>query len=78
MTYVEALQTVRGAGRAESGALQTQKAVLASLDAQILTAKKEDKPALIRKRDEVYAQMLKTGGGGATSPGKVIDFNAIK
>jgi hypothetical protein len=78
MTYVEALQTVKGAGRAESSALQTQKAVLASLDAQILTAKKEDKPALIRKRDEVYAQMLKTGGGGAPSAGKVIDFNAIK
>jgi hypothetical protein len=78
MSYVEALQTVRGAGRAESTALQNQKAVLASLDAQILMAKKEDKPALQRRRDEIYAQMLKIGGSGSGGSGKVIDFNAIK
>jgi hypothetical protein len=77
MTYLEALQAVRGAGRAESTTLQNQKAVLASLDAQILTAKKEEKAALIRKRDEIYSQMLKTSSGSG-APGKVIDFNAIK
>jgi hypothetical protein len=77
MTYLEALQAVRGAGRAESTTLQNQKAVLASLDAQILTAKKEEKAALMRKRDEIYNQMLKMSSGSG-APGKVIDFNAIK
>lgn len=77
MTYLEALQAVRGAGRAETTTLQNQKAVLASLDAQILTAKKEEKAALMRKRDEIYNQMLKTSSGSG-APGKVIDFNAIK
>jgi hypothetical protein len=77
MSFLEALQSVRGAGRAESTTLQNQKAVLASLDAQILTAKKDEKPALMRKRDEIYNQMLRTSSGSG-APGKVIDFNAIK
>jgi hypothetical protein len=77
MSFLEALQSVRGAGRAESTTLQNQKAVLASLDAQILTAKKEEKAALMRKRDEIYNQMLRTSSGSG-APGKVIDFNAIK
>jgi hypothetical protein len=77
MSYLEALQAVRGAGRAETTTLQNQKAVLASLDAQILTAKKEEKAALMRKRDEIYNQMLRTSSGSG-APGKVIDFNAIK
>lgn len=64
MTYLEALQAVRGAGRAETTTLQNQKAVLASLDAQILTAKKEEKAALMRKRDEIYNQMLKMAPSG--------------
>jgi hypothetical protein len=77
MSFLEALQSVRGAGRAESTTLQNQKAVLASLDAQILTAKKDEKAALMRKRDEIYNQMLRTSSGSG-APGKVIDFNAIK
>jgi hypothetical protein len=77
MSYLEALQAVRGAGRAETTTLQNQKAVLASLDAQILTAKKDEKAALMRKRDEIYNQMLRTSSGSG-APGKVIDFNAIK
>ena len=66
---------VRGAGRTESVELQKQKAILASLDSQILLAKKEDKPALMQRRDEVYKQLMGNAGGGS---GKVIDFNAIK
>jgi hypothetical protein len=77
MTYLEALQAVRGAGRAETTTLQNQKAVLASLDAQILTAKKEEKAALQRKRDEIYNQMLRMPSGSG-APGKVIDFSSIK
>lgn len=75
--FAEALQLVRGASRSESAALQNQKAVLASLDAQILSAKKEDKALLQRKRDEIYSQMLKMDSGAPTT-GKVIDFGSIK
>lgn len=65
MSFLEALQAVRGAGRAESTTLQNQKAVLASLDAQItMTSNKEQKAALMRKRDEIYNQMLKTAPSG--------------
>jgi hypothetical protein len=73
--FSTALQMVRGAGRTESVELQKQKAILASLDSQILLAKKEDKPALMQRRDEVYRQLMGNTGGGS---GKVIDFNAIK
>jgi hypothetical protein len=73
--FSTALQMVRGAGRTESVELQKQKAILASLDSQILLAKKEDKPALMQRRDEVYKQLMGNTGGGS---GKVIDFNAIK
>jgi hypothetical protein len=56
--FSTALREVRGAGRADSLEMQKAKMALASIDNQILSAKKDEKPALIAERDRIYKALM--------------------
>jgi len=56
--FATALREVRGAGKAESIDMQKAKLALASIDNQILSAKKSEKPALIAERDKIYNALM--------------------
>jgi hypothetical protein len=56
--FATALREVKGAGRADSLEMQKAKMALASIDNQILSAKKDDKPALIAERDRIYRALM--------------------
>jgi hypothetical protein len=56
--FATALREVRGAGRADSLEMQKAKMALASIDNQILSAKKDEKPALIAERDRIYKALM--------------------
>jgi hypothetical protein len=56
--FATALREVRGAGKAESLDMQRAKLALASIDNQILSAKKAEKPALIAERDKIYNALM--------------------
>lgn len=64
MSLEQALQAVKGAGRAESNDIVRAKAALAQINEQLLTMKKDDpsRAALIAQRDQI-TQALMTGGG---------------
>jgi hypothetical protein len=55
--FATALREVRGAGKADSLDMQKAKMALASIDNQILSAKKDEKPALIAERDRIYKML---------------------
>jgi hypothetical protein len=56
--FATALREVRGAGRADSLEMQRAKVALAAIDNQILSAKKDEKPALIAERDKIYKALM--------------------
>jgi hypothetical protein len=56
--FATALREVRGAGRADSLEMQRAKVALAAIDSQILSAKKDEKPALIAERDRIYKALM--------------------
>jgi hypothetical protein len=56
--FSTALREFKGAGRAESLEMQKAKMALASIDNQILSAKKDEKPALIAERDRIYKALM--------------------
>jgi hypothetical protein len=56
--FATAYREVKGAGRADSLDMQKAKLALASIDSQILSAKKDDKPALIAERDRIYKALM--------------------
>lgn len=68
MSLEQALQAVKGAGRAESNDITRAKAALAQINEQLLTMKKDDpsRAALIAQRDQI-TQALASGQGSQTS-----------
>lgn len=72
MTLEQALQAVKGAGRAESNDIVRAKAALAQINEQLITMKKDDpsRAALIAQRDQITQAML-SGGGTQTAGGGV-------
>jgi hypothetical protein len=70
MSLEQALQVVKGAGKAESNDIARAKAALTQLNEEILTMKKDDprRAALITQRDQI-TQMLMSGGGSQTAGG---------
>jgi hypothetical protein len=56
--FTTALREVRGAGKADSLEMQRAKIALAAIDNQILSAKKDEKPALIAERDKIYKALM--------------------
>jgi hypothetical protein len=55
--FSTALREVEGARGADSLDMQRAKLALASIDNQILSAKKDEKPALIAERDKIYRML---------------------
>lgn len=68
MTLEQALQAVKGAGRAESNDIVRAKAALAQINEQLLVMKKDDpaRAALIAQRDQI-TQALAAGPGTQTA-----------
>jgi hypothetical protein len=56
--FATALREVRSAGRADSLDMQRAKIALAAIDNQILSAKKDEKAALIAERDKIYKALM--------------------
>jgi hypothetical protein len=72
MTLEQALQAVKGAGRAESNDINRAKAALAQINEQLILMKKDDpaRAALIARRDQITQSLtsggsMQTAGGGA-------------
>ena len=70
MTLEQALQAVKGAGRAESNDINRAKAALAQINEQLLLMKKDDpsRAALMAQRDQI-TRMLTSGAGAQTVGG---------
>jgi hypothetical protein len=70
MSLEQALQAVKGAGKAESNDIARAKAALTQINEQLLTMKKDDpsRAALIAQRDQI-TQMLMSGGSTQTAGG---------
>ncbi len=71
MSLEQALQAVKGAGRAESNDIARAKAALAQINEQLMLMKKDDpsRAALIARRDQITQSLtsgsMQTAGGGA-------------
>jgi hypothetical protein len=72
MSLEQALQAVKGAGRAESNDIARAKAALAQINEQLLLMKKDDpaRAALIAQRDQI-TRALTSGAGAQTASGGV-------
>jgi hypothetical protein len=72
MSLEQALQAVKGAGRAESNDIARAKAALAQINEQLLLLKKDDpaRAALIAQRDQI-TRALTSGAGAQTASGGV-------
>ena len=79
MSLEQALQAVKGAGKAESNDIVRAKAVLAQINEQLMTMKKDDpsRAALIAQREQI-TQGLMSGGGSqaAGGGGGIMRFDA--
>jgi hypothetical protein len=72
MSLEQALQAVKGAGKAESNDINRAKAALAQINEQLMLMKKDDpaRAALIARRDQITQSLtsggsMQTAGGGA-------------
>jgi hypothetical protein len=70
MSLEQALQAVKGAGKAESNDIVRAKAALTQINEQLMTMRKDDpsRAALIAQRDKI-TQTLMSGGGSQTAGG---------
>jgi uncharacterized protein YoaH (UPF0181 family) len=75
MSLEQALQAVKGAGRAESNDINRAKAALAQINEQLLLMKKDDpaRAALIAQRDQI-TKSLTSGGNMQTTGGGTPTF----
>ena len=71
MSLEQALQAVKGAGRAESNDIARAKAALAQINEELILLKKDDprRAALVAQRDQITRALASGGGGTQTSVG---------
>ena len=79
MTLEQALQAVKGAGKAESNDIVRAKAALAQINEQLMLMKKDDpsRAALIAQRDQITQALMGGGGTQIASAGVPKDIQGI-